>query len=67
MAETASDPFHDFSVPQDADLVASPTPNAESSGDDDGDNAAGSGARELDDDPLGSSGRADRGETPADD
>ncbi|WP_172582203.1 hypothetical protein [Subtercola boreus] len=63
MAETASDPFHDFSVPQDADLVVSPTPNAESSGNDGGDggdDAAGSGDRELDDDPLGSTG-ADHG------
>ncbi|WP_158507110.1 hypothetical protein [Subtercola sp. Z020] len=43
MTDSNADPFHDFSLPQDADLVSSPTPNSE--GDDDA---------ELDDDPLGS-------------
>ncbi|MDF2443319.1 MAG: hypothetical protein JWR01_1522 [Subtercola sp.] len=49
MAETESDPFHDFTVPQDADLVAAPTPNAESTGNSD----AESDDPKLDDDPLG--------------
>ncbi|TQL54441.1 hypothetical protein [Subtercola boreus] len=43
MPDKEFDPFHDFTVPQDADFVAAPTPNAEDTGDD----------TDVDDDPLG--------------
>lgn len=35
---TGSDPFHDFTVPQDADFVAAPTPNVETDDDSADDN-----------------------------
>ncbi|WP_172582701.1 hypothetical protein [Subtercola boreus] len=44
MSATDSDPFHDFTVPQDADMVSAPTPN---SADDEAEST-------TDDDPLGS-------------
>jgi hypothetical protein len=34
-ATEPTDPFHDFSVPQDADLVSSSTPNGEDESSDD--------------------------------
>ena len=52
MTATESDPFHDFTVPQDADLVASPTPNADDTGKS-ADDSADDDSTKLDDDPLG--------------